>query len=66
MNVDEIGSAIDGLVNEFGLPTITLPNGTAEGYAVTGGQIGPGIARGCTTSTSPRASTLASGAARTA
>jgi murein tripeptide amidase MpaA len=43
MNVDEIGSAIDGLVNEFGLPTITLPNGTAEGTPSTGGQVGPGI-----------------------
>ena len=40
MNVDEIGSAIDGLVNEFGLPTITLPNGTAEGAPSTGGQVG--------------------------
>ena len=43
MNVDEIGSAIDGLVNEYGLPTITLPNGTAEGAPSTGGQVGPGI-----------------------
>ena len=46
MNVDEIGSAIDGLVNEFGLPTITLPHGTAEGTPSKGGQIGdvdPGL-----------------------
>lgn len=43
MNVDEIGSAIDGLVNEFGLPTISLPNGTAEGAPSTGGQVGPDI-----------------------
>ncbi|MCX5042137.1 M14 family zinc carboxypeptidase [Aldersonia sp. NBC_00410] len=40
LNVDEIGSAIDGLVNEYGIPTFTLPNGTAEGRPSTGGQIG--------------------------
>ena len=39
MNDDEIGSAIDGLV-KFGLPTITLPNGTAEGSPSSGGQVG--------------------------
>ncbi|MFW0796809.1 M14 family zinc carboxypeptidase [Gordonia sp. CPCC 205515] len=40
LNVDEIGSAIDGLVNEYGIPTFTLPNGTAEGRPSTGGQVG--------------------------
>ena len=66
MNVDEIGSAIDGLVNEFGLPTITLPNGTAEGAPSTGGQVGDVDTRSSTTSTSPPASTRASVADRTA
>jgi hypothetical protein len=40
MNVDEIGSAINGLVNEFGIPTFPLPNSTAEGQTPTGGQVG--------------------------
>ena len=31
MNVDEIGSAITGLVNEYGIPTFDPPNATAEG-----------------------------------
>lgn len=31
MNVDEIGSAVTGLANEYDLPTIGLPNSTAEG-----------------------------------
>ena len=40
LNVDEIGSAIDGLVNEYGIPTFTSPNGTAEGRPSAGGHIG--------------------------
>jgi murein tripeptide amidase MpaA len=43
MNVDEIGSAINALVNEYGLPTFTPPYGTAEGGSSTGGSVGPDI-----------------------
>jgi hypothetical protein len=37
MNPDEIGSAIEGLVNEYGIPTFQLPNTTAEGSGGKGG-----------------------------
>lgn len=41
MNVDEIGSAIEGLVNEYGIPTFDVPNATAEGSGGKGGMTGP-------------------------
>ena len=39
MNVDEIGSAIDGLVNEYGIPTFSTPFATAEGSGGGGGLV---------------------------
>jgi hypothetical protein len=41
MNVDEINSAIEGLVNEYGIPTFDVPNPTAEGSPGKGGMTGP-------------------------
>jgi len=41
MNADEIGSAIQGLVNEYGIPTFDVPNTTAEGSGGKGGMTGP-------------------------
>jgi len=40
LNVDEIGSAIDGLVNEYGIPTFDAPHPTVEGAGGRGGQLG--------------------------
>jgi hypothetical protein len=40
MNPDEINSAIQGLVNEYGIPTFDLPNATAEGTGGKGGMTG--------------------------
>lgn len=40
MNVDEIDSAIEGLVTEYGIPTFSLPNSTAEGSGGKGGSVG--------------------------
>lgn len=40
MNPDEINSAIQGLVNEYGIPTFDVPNATAEGSAGKGGLTG--------------------------
>jgi hypothetical protein len=40
MNTDEIGSAIAGLVNEYGIPTFSTPNATAEGAGGGGGLVG--------------------------
>jgi murein tripeptide amidase MpaA len=40
MNVDEIDSAIKGLVREYGISTFSLPNPTAEGPGVGGGSVG--------------------------
>jgi hypothetical protein len=37
MNPDEINSAVEGLVNEYGIPTFDLPNTTAEGAGGKGG-----------------------------
>jgi murein tripeptide amidase MpaA len=41
MNVDEINSAIQGLVNEYGIPTFDVPNTTSEGSGGKGGMTGP-------------------------
>lgn len=41
MNVDEIGSAVKGLVNEYGIPTFSAPYTTAEGSDGGGGMVGP-------------------------
>ncbi len=41
MNVDEINSAIQGLVNEYGIPTFTVPNTTSEGSGGKGAMTGP-------------------------
>jgi hypothetical protein len=41
LNVDEIDSAIQGLVDEYGIPTFDVPNATAEGAGGRGGMIGP-------------------------
>jgi murein tripeptide amidase MpaA len=46
MNPDEINSAIEGLANEYGIPTFDLPNATAEGSGGKGGLTGkvdPGL-----------------------
>lgn len=40
MNVDEIGSAVQGLAQEYGIPTFFPPNKTAEGSGVGGGLAG--------------------------
>jgi murein tripeptide amidase MpaA len=40
MNVDEIGSALQGLVNEYGIPTFSPPNKTHEGVGGQGGLVG--------------------------
>jgi murein tripeptide amidase MpaA len=40
MNVDEIDSALLGLVNEYGIPTFALPNQSAEGSGGVGGLVG--------------------------
>jgi murein tripeptide amidase MpaA len=40
MNAAEIDSALQGLVNEYGISTIDLPNPTAEGSASKGGVVG--------------------------
>ena len=40
MNPDEINSAIEGLVNEYGIPTFDVPNATAEGSGGKGGMTG--------------------------
>ena len=40
MNPDEINSAIQGLVNEYGIPTFDVPNATAEGSGGKGGMTG--------------------------
>ena len=39
MNVDEIGSAMTGLVNEYGIPTFSVPNSTSEGSGGKGGSV---------------------------
>ena len=41
MNADEIHSAIQGLVDEYGIQTFDVPNSTAEGAGGKGGAIGP-------------------------
>lgn len=41
MNVDEINSAIQGLVNEYGIPTFDVPNATSEGTGGKGGMASP-------------------------
>ena len=41
MNPDEINSAIQGLVNEYGIPTFDVPNATTEGSGGKGGMTGP-------------------------
>jgi Zinc carboxypeptidase len=41
LNVDEINSAIDGLVKEYGIPTFDVPNTTSEGSGSKGGMTGP-------------------------
>lgn len=41
MNVNEINSAIQGLVNEYGIPTFDVPNTTSEGSGGKGGMTGP-------------------------
>jgi len=41
MNVDEINSAIQGLVDEYGIPTFDVPNTTSEGSGGKGGTTGP-------------------------
>lgn len=40
LNVDEINSALEGLVNEYGIPTFDLPNSTSEGSFGKGGMTG--------------------------
>jgi hypothetical protein len=40
MNVDEIGSAVQGLVNEYGIATFSTPNPTHEGAGGVGGIVG--------------------------
>jgi len=40
MNADEVDSAVQGLVNEYGIPTFSPPNNTYEGAGGHGGQIG--------------------------
>jgi hypothetical protein len=40
LNVDEINSAIQGLVDEYGIATFDLPNGTSEGSFGKGGMTG--------------------------
>jgi len=40
MNVDEIGSAVKGLVNEYGIPTFSTPNPTHGGAGGGGGMVG--------------------------
>jgi murein tripeptide amidase MpaA len=40
LNPDEINSAIQGLVNEYGISTFDLPNSTAEGAPSKGGAVG--------------------------
>jgi hypothetical protein len=40
MNADEIGSAVQGLANEYGIPTFSPPNSTYEGAGGHGGQVG--------------------------
>jgi hypothetical protein len=40
MNPDEINSAIEGLVNEYGIPTFDTPNQTAGGEGGRGGSVG--------------------------
>jgi murein tripeptide amidase MpaA len=41
MNADEINSAIEGLVNEYGIQTFDVPNATAEGPGGKAGVAGP-------------------------
>jgi hypothetical protein len=41
MNPNEIDSALQGLVNEYGIPTFDVPNTTAEGTGGKGGMTGP-------------------------
>ncbi len=41
MNVGEINSAVQGLVNEYGIPTFDVPNATSEGSGGKGGMTGP-------------------------
>jgi hypothetical protein len=41
MNADEIDSALQGLVNEYGIPSFDVPNPTAEGTTGKGGMTGP-------------------------
>lgn len=41
MNVDEINSAIQGLVDEYGIPTFDVPNTTSEGSGGKVGSTGP-------------------------
>jgi hypothetical protein len=41
LNVDEVNSAIQGLVNEYGIPTFDVPNATSEGSGGKGGMVGP-------------------------
>ena len=40
MNPDEINSAIQGLANEYGIPTFDVPNATTEGSGGKGGMTG--------------------------
>ena len=64
MNLDEINSAIQGLVNEYGIPTFDVPNATSEGSGGKGGMTGPSTATSIT-SISPPACTPANAAVRT-
>ena len=41
MNADEINSAVQGLVDEYGIPTFDVPNTTSEGSGGKGGMTGP-------------------------
>src|SRR5215213_3617201 len=41
LNADEINSAIQGLANEYGIPTFDVPNATSEGSGGKGGMTGP-------------------------
>ena len=43
MNVNEINSAIKGLVNGYGISTVTLPYKTFNGATQTAGYVGAGI-----------------------
>ncbi|KAH6873811.1 zinc carboxypeptidase [Thelonectria olida] len=43
MNVEEIRTALDGLVNEFGIESFTSPDQTHDGATMFGGKVGNGL-----------------------